>query len=155
MLEAQEPPQWFIYTKKLRGENMVQNSLPLHWRKYPERYRLEGNINEETGEAFFPARVVDPKQGRKGKLVPIEMPRIGKIVSLTEVYVGPQGFEKETPYFLALIELENKVRMLTQIVDSPKEKIKEGAKVKKVFRKISDIDEEGAIAYGYKFKVEE
>ena len=105
MLEAQEPPQLFIYTKKLRGENMVQNSLPLHWRKYPERYRLEGNINEETGDAFFPARVVDPKQGRKGKLVPVEMPRTGKIISLTEVFVGPQGFEKETPYFLALIEL--------------------------------------------------
>ena len=35
------------------GVKMVQGSLPLHWRKYPERYRLEGNINEQTGQEFF------------------------------------------------------------------------------------------------------
>ena len=131
---------------------MVQGSLPLHWRKYPERYRLEGNVNEETGQEFFPARVVDPAAGRKGKLSAKEMPREGKILSWTEVFVGPVGFESETPYFLAIVELANKVRLLTQIVDSEKEKIRIGAKVKKVFRKISDTDAEGAIAYGYKFK---
>ncbi len=132
---------------------MVQGSLPLHWRKYPERYRLEGNINEQTGQEFFPARVVDPTQGRKAKLSAKEMPRDGKILSWTEVSVGPLGFENETPYFLAIVELSNKVRLLTQIVDSEKEKVQIGAKVKKVFRKISDTDAEGAIAYGYKFKV--
>ena len=132
---------------------MVEGSLPLHWRKYPERYRLEGNVNEETGQEFFPARVVDPTAGRKGKLTAKEMPRDGKILSWTLVFVGPQGFENETPYFLAIVELTNKVRILTQIVDSEAEKVKIGAKVRKVFRKISDIDAEGAIAYGYKFKV--
>ena len=132
---------------------MVQGSLPLHWRKYPERYRLEGNINEQTGEEFFPARVVDPSAGRGGKLSAKEMPREGKILSWTEVFVGPTGFENEAPYFLAIVELTNKVKILTQIVDSDRAKIKTGAKVKKAFRKISDIDAEGAIAYGYKFKV--
>lgn len=132
---------------------MVQGSLPLHWRKYPERYRLEGNMNVETGQEFFPARVVDPGAGRKGKLEPKEMPREGKILSWTEVFVGPQGFESETPYFLAIVELTNGVRLLTQIVDSEAEKIRTGAKVKKVFRKISDTEAEGHIAYGYKFKV--
>ncbi len=133
---------------------MVQGALPLHWRKYPERYRLEGNRNPETGEEFFPARVVDPKAGRNTKLEAKEMPREGKILTWTKVFVGPQGFDKETPYFIAIIELTNKVKLLTQIVDSEDEKIKTGAKVKKVFRKISDDDSEGAIAYGYKFKVQ-
>lgn len=131
---------------------MTNNSLPLQWRKYPERYRLEGNRNEETGESFFPARVVDPRAGRKGKLVSEEMPKEGKIISFTQVFAGPQGFENETPYFLAIVELSNKVRLLTQLVDSEKEKIKIGAKVKKVFRKIADSHEEETIAYGYKFK---
>jgi uncharacterized OB-fold protein len=81
------------------------------------------------------------------------MPRSGIIESWTEVLVGPAGFEKEAPYFLALIDLGNGAKVLSQVVDSPKEKIKAGAKVKKMFRKISDTDEEGAIAYGYKFKV--
>ena len=132
---------------------MTQGALPLHWRKYPERYRLEGNINIETGQEFFPARVVDPRAGRKGLLQSKEMPREGKILSWTEVFVGPVGFDNETPYFLAIVELANGVRILTQIVDSEKEKVKIGAKVRKMFRKISDTYAEGAIAYGYKFKV--
>ena len=81
------------------------------------------------------------------------MPREGKIVTFSEVFSAPYGFELETPYFIAIIELKNGARLLSQIVDSEKEKIKIGAMVKKVFRKISDIDPEGPIAYGYKFKI--
>ena len=129
------------------------SSLPLIWRKFPERYLMKGNKCETCGTAFFPARNVCPNCRRKGKLVEEEMPRQGKIFSWTEVFSGPCGFEMETPYFIAIIELENGAKILSQIVDSPKEKVKTGAKVKKVFRKISDIDPEGPIAYGYKFKV--
>ena len=132
---------------------MVQGSPPHHWRKYAERYRLVGNRNAQSGEEFFPARTVDPSAGRKAKLEPAEMPREGKIVSWTQLFSGPAGFEYETPYFLAIVELPNKVRVLAQLVDSETEKVRIGAKVKKMFRKISDIDKEGAIAYGYKFKV--
>ena len=81
------------------------------------------------------------------------MPRAGKIVTFSEVFSAPYGFELETPYFIAIIELKNGARLLSQIVDSEKEKIKIGAMVKKVFRKISDIDPEGPIAYGYKFTI--
>lgn len=132
---------------------MPQKSLPLIWRKFPERYVLEGNYCETCKTAYFPARPICPNCRRKGKLVKQQMPRTGKIISYTEVFVGPKGFEHETPYFLALIELKNKARILSQIVDSDREKIKTGAQVKKVFRKINDIDAEGAIAYGYKFKI--
>lgn len=131
----------------------MDNALPLVWRNYPQRYNLHGNKCVNCGTSFFPERIVCPACRRKGKLVPEQMPRIGKIVSWTEVFVGPKGFEFETPYFLALIELSNGVKLLSQIVDSAKGKVKTGAKVEKVFRKISDNDSEGAIAYGYKFKV--
>lgn len=132
---------------------MPHSSLPLNWRRYPERYLLRGNYCENCKTAFFPARVICPHCRRKGKLVEKEMPRTGRIVSFTEVFVGPKGFEHETPYFVALIELENKSIVLSQVVDSKKESVKEGAKVKKVFRIINDMDMEGAIAYGFKFKV--
>lgn len=132
---------------------MVDGALPLIWRRFPERYNLRGNKCEACGESFFPARKVCPQCRRKGMLVVEEMPRTGKIVSWTEVHVGPKGFENETPYMLAIIELSNKARLLTQIVDSPREKVKAGALVEKRFRKIADSDEEGPIAYGYKFKV--
>ena len=94
-----------------------------------------------------------PELQRKGKLVETDTPFTGKIVSWTEVFAAPFGFENEIPYFIAIIELDNKAKILSQVVDSPREKIKTGVKVTKIFRKISDIDPEGAIAYGYKFKV--
>ena len=132
---------------------MVDAALPLMWRNYFQRYNLEGNRCETCGTEYFPPRTICANCRRKGKLVPKNMPREGKIISFTEVFVGPEGFDTETPYFLALIELANKVKVLTQLVDSEKEDVKFGAKVEKVFRKISDNDPEGAIAYGYKFRV--
>jgi uncharacterized OB-fold protein len=132
---------------------MVEGSVALHWRRYPERYSLIGNHCTTCKTDYFPPRVFCPQCRRKGKLVQKAMPRSGKIVSFTEVFVGPIGFENETPYFLALVDLGNGVTILTQIVDSPHEKITIGAKVKKMFRKIQDNDAEGVINYGYKFKV--
>ena len=132
---------------------MVDAAVAMQWRRFDERYRLMGSHCSNCKEYFFPKRLVCPNCRRKGKLVSVEMPRVGKIVSFTEVFVGPSGFEAETPYFLAIIELTNKVKILAQIVDSENEKVKIGASVKKVFRKIADHDSEGAISYGYKFKV--
>jgi uncharacterized protein len=133
----------------------MQSALPLIWRKIGQRYNLEGNKCETCKEEFFPARKICPSCRRKGKLIPVDMPREGIIYSFTEVFVAPTGFENQTPYFLAVIELNNesKTRILSQVIDSNSEEIKIGAKVKKTFRKISDIDPEGPIAYGYKFKV--
>jgi len=133
----------------------MNGALPLQWRRYPERYLLRGSYCETCKTPYFPARKICSKCRRKGKIVDMDMPRTGKVYSFTEVFVAPAGFENETPYFLALIELENGAKVLSQIVDSEKEKVKIGARVRKVFRKIADTDEEGAIAYGYKFKVSE
>ncbi|MEM0360254.1 MAG: Zn-ribbon domain-containing OB-fold protein [Candidatus Diapherotrites archaeon] len=128
-------------------------SAPMNWRRIPERYRLKGTYCETCKTAFFPTRVVCPNCRRKGKLVEQEMPRTGKIHSYTRVHVGPTGFSHETPYYLALIELENKAKVLAQIVDSEEKQIKIGAKVQLAFRRIGQADKYGAINYAYKFKV--
>lgn len=130
----------------------MQKAIPMHWRKHKERYRLEGILDEENGKEYYPKRLVN-QEGKEIKAKPKEMPQKGKILSYTEVLVGPEGFENETPYYLAIIELENGVKLISQIVDSKKEKIVIGAKVKKMFRKIHDTDKEGMIFYGHKFKV--
>ena len=134
---------------------MTNGSLPLMWRKFPERYCMLGNKCASCGTAFFPARKMCPNCRRKGKLVDEEMTKGGEIITFTELFSAPYGFEIETPYFIAIIKLDNGAKILSQIVDSVHEKVKIGAKVQKVFRKISDIDPEGPIAYGYKFKVAE
>lgn len=127
--------------------------LPLIWRRFPDRYTLLGNYCETCGTAYFPSRKVCPKCRRKGRFVEREMPKTGKLLSYTKVFVGSKGFEYETPYYLALIELDNGAKLLSQLVDSQDEVIKIGARVEKCFRKIYDTKAHGPIGYGYKFKV--
>ncbi len=123
------------------------------WRNQRERYNLIGTHCEECNGDFFPSRKICPVCRRKGKLVEKQMPSKGKIFSYTLITGGPVGFDYETPYHLAIVELDNKVRILTQIVDSDAEKIKIGAPVEAMFRRIQTHGEDGLIAYGYKFKV--
>ena len=131
----------------------MTEGVPRIWRNQKARYNLMGATCETCSESFFPARKICPKCRRKGKLVEAQMPDTGKIYSFTAVYSAPFGFEYEVPYHLAIVELDNKVKLLTQIVDTDDEKVKIGARVKAIFRRIQSGGEEGAIAYGCKFKV--
>ncbi len=54
------------------------------------------------------------------------------------------------PYIVALIQLENGARIMSQLVCDPEE-AKVGMKVRKVFRRYSEEGEEGIINYGTKF----
>ncbi len=131
----------------------MRNLLPLIWRRISERYSLIGNHCENCGADYFPQRKLCPACRRKGKLVAKRMPREGKIISFTQVHAAPAGFELEAPYWLGLIELNNGVRVLSQIVDVNPALMRIDAPVVMVFRKIFEDDKHGAIAYGYKFKL--
>ena len=127
--------------------------LPSVWRHIPERYSLLGSHCETCGKDYFPQRPLCPTCRRKGKIVQKLMPREGRIFSHTFVHAAPAGFELEAPYHIAIVELTNGVHLLSQIVDSDHSAISIGAPVKMVFRKLSEDGKQGAIAYGYKFKV--
>jgi len=131
----------------------MRGAIPLLWRRIPERYALIGSICENCKTEYFPQRKFCAKCRRKGRITDHQMPSEGKIFSFTQVHAAPIGHENEAPYYLAIVELKNGVRLMSQIVDSEDEKIKFGADVKMMFRKISEDDNEGVIAYGYKFKV--
>ena len=131
----------------------MNQALPLIWRRNLERYQLKGCVCSSCGTAYFPLRKICPKCRSRGKLEQVIMPQEGKIVSYSRIHAAPAGFEVEAPYFVAIVELDNHARFLSQIVDSPNEKVKDGARVKFVFRKICEDGDEGAIAYGFKFKV--
>ncbi|MDO8428696.1 MAG: Zn-ribbon domain-containing OB-fold protein [Candidatus Diapherotrites archaeon] len=131
----------------------MSDGLALNWRRIPERYAMKGNHCTNCKQDYFPSRMICPNCRRKGHLVSKDMPRIGKIVSYTKVMVGPSGFENEGNYYLALIDLGSGAKVLSQIVDSDEQDIHIGASVKKMFRKIGEVEEKGAITYGYKFKV--
>jgi uncharacterized OB-fold protein len=126
---------------------------PMLWRKISDRYNLMGSHCQNCKNDYFPQRKFCPKCRRKGKIVQKKMPSHGKVMSWTKVFAAPMGFEMETPYYLAIIELDNGVRLMSQLVDSKEAGVKTGAKVQLAFRRVGEGEEEGLIGYGFKFKV--
>ncbi len=131
----------------------MKESIPLTWRRIPERYRLVGVECEQCGTKYFPTRMLCPKCRRKGKLKEIQYSGRGKVHSHTTIYSAPTGFEDEIPYVIAIIELDEGVKVLGQIDDCNPEDVKIGSKVEKIFRIIQREDPEGLIHYGFKFKL--
>ena len=76
----------------------------------------------------------------------------GEIMTYTIIHVGPENFEEQVPYPIAIIKLDEGPQITAQIVDCPIDEIKIGMKVKSTFRKIQADGYTGAIYYGYKFK---
>ena len=81
----------------------------------------------------------------------VEMPNTGQIVTYTVLREVMAGFEGQQPLVLGIIRLDNGVKVVGQIVDTPPEALKIGGRVKMVFRKIREEGEAGQIYYGYKF----
>ena len=131
----------------------MKESIPLTWRRIPERYRMIGVKCEKCNTHFFPKRSICPKCRRKGKITEFRYSGKGKIFSFTEVTAPPEGFEDQVPYALAIVELEEGARVTGQIVDAHSKDIKIGSPVEQVFRIIQRDDPEGLIHYGFKFRL--
>jgi len=131
----------------------MKESIPLTWRKIPERYGLIGTKCETCGKVYFPPRPICPKCRRKGRLREIKFSGKGKVYTHTTIYSAPTGFEDQVPYVIAIIELEEGAKVLGQIVDCEPDEVKIGSGVEKVFRLIQRDDPEGLIHYGFKFRL--
>lgn len=131
----------------------MRTSIPLTWRRIPERYRLIGTKCNTCNTSYFPTRIVCHKCRRKGKIEKCEFKGKGKIYSFTEISSAPAGFEEQAPYVLAIIELEEGPRLTAQIVDVKGSDVKIGDTVESVFRTIQRDDPEGLIHYGFKFRL--
>jgi uncharacterized protein len=122
------------------------------WRIKDRYYRLVGSRCKDCGEECFPPVYSCRKCGSE-RIVDKEMPRTGKILTYTVLHEPLPGFEAQTPLHLAVVKLDNGARVLTQVVDSPEEAIKTGAKVRATIRRAKVDGESGQIIYGYKFVV--
>ena len=128
----------------------MRKSIPLTWRKIPERYRMLGVFCSSCSTPYFPSRLICPKCRRKGKLQPKEFLGEGEVYSFTQIFAAPEGFAEQVPYFLALIKLSEGPILTAQVVDTQELCI--GDKVVAVFRVIQKDDPEGLIHYGFKFR---
>jgi len=123
-----------------------------HWRIRDRYYNLVGNRCVKCGREFFPP-VYRCRSCGSDQLEDRAMPKEGKIVTYTQLHETLPGFEAQAPFFLAVVELKNGAKVLTQIVDSPDEAVKTGAKVRATVRRAMVDGDSGQIVYGYKFLV--
>ena len=126
-------------------------SVPRYWREIKYRYRLIGGMCAACGAAFFPRRAVCPRCGSRD-LQEQKLRERGSVVSWTVIRNPPTGYEKYAPYVVALIELDDGVRVLSQVVDVEAEEMETGMRVEATFRRIREDGSSGIIEYGYKFR---
>ena len=125
-------------------------SVPRYWRNEVPRYRLQGNECTQCGARFFPSRTICKCGSTKFK--PYKLAERGTIITWTIISNPPIGFEKYVPYAVALIELDDGNKLLSQVVDVDPEEIETGLRVEAVFRKVKEDGKDGIIQYGYKFR---
>ncbi len=127
-------------------------AVPFHWRKFRERYLFVGSKCGHCGEYFYPKRSICPKCRRTGKMEHVEFSGVGKIHSYTIIRVPPEGFKLYVPYIIAVVEMDEGAKVLSQVVDCEPKDVKIGMKVQTCFRKIRSEEKSGLVLYGFKFK---
>jgi uncharacterized OB-fold protein len=132
----------------------MKEGVARFWREIPQRYNFMGNKCGTCERVFFPPRESCPTCRRKsiGNMKEIKLTGKGEVVTYTIIHVGPEDFEEQTPYPIAIIKLEEGPQITAQIVDCSLDEMKIGLKVESTFRKIQQDGHTGAIYYGYKFK---
>ena len=122
---------------------------PRYWREIPQRYRLEAAKCKKCGKIFFPPRIIC--SGCKCKeFETINLQKEGKLLTYTIIRVAPSQFVDHSPYAMGIVELNDGVKILSQIADCDLDKLEMGQKVRIEFRKIYQEGEAGIICYGYK-----
>ena len=129
---------------------------PQYTREIPQRYRLEAKKCTGCGKVHFPPRLIcDACRCREFE--DTTLPREGKVLTWTVIYVPPPRFDLEAPYVVAIVELEGgarqdagQVRLTCQVVDCDPDELAVDVPVELVFRRIQEDSQADIIQYGYK-----
>jgi uncharacterized protein len=132
----------------------MTTQAPRFWRCIPQRYNLIGTHCTGCEEYFFPPRNVCPSCRRGSKMEEHKFKGTGTVVTCTTIHTATEDFERQTPYNLAIIQLDEGPRLTGQVVSDPGD-VKIGMRVKPVFRILGEEGDKGIIYYGTKFVPED
>ena len=76
----------------------------------------------------------------------------GTVYSYTIVHDAHPQFEMLKPYVLAMVEMEEGIKITSQIIDVNPEDVHIGMEVEAVMRKLGAEGNSGILHYGYKFR---
>lgn len=131
-------------------------SIPMYQRAIPQRYRLVGQKCKNCGKINFPPKAVCMYCCDSWDFTPVELSGKGSVYTYT-IISGMSALPEyarqakvQQQYIVAIIQLDEGPRIISQLVDISRENIRIGMKVEMVFRRI--YEEEAVIRYGYKFK---
>jgi len=120
------------------------------WREKGARYRLEGGKCKKCDKVFYPPKTACPYCGNLD-VEKVELPKRGKVLSFAIEHNVPEGYRHQAPIIVALIELENGVKVLSTLTDVKPEEVYIGMPVEATLRRIWEESDEGVIVYGIKF----
>jgi uncharacterized protein len=129
---------------------MSTTQAPRFWRCIPQRYNLKGTHCTSCGEYYFPPRNVCPNCRRETRMEEHRFKGTGTVVTFTTIYTATEDFERQTPYNLAIIQLDEGPKLTGQVVASADE-VNIGMRVRPVFRILGKEGDRGIIYYGTKF----
>jgi uncharacterized OB-fold protein len=93
------------------------------------------------------------KNWRRQQTIKGSLGKRGTVIASTIVYVGNVELQKQTPYPVAMVELEDGERLYGQLVDCDPAEVVPGLKVVSVLRVVSGgAVPEDVISYGLKFR---
>ncbi|UCD38065.1 MAG: Zn-ribbon domain-containing OB-fold protein [Fidelibacterota bacterium] len=122
---------------------------PQYTREIPQRYRLEAQKCKQCGKIHFPPRLIcDACQSRDFE--DVHLAGKGRVLTWTVIHVAPAKFDLEAPYVIAIVEMEEGVRLTCQVVDCNPEELALNAPVEMVFRRIQEDGQADIIQYGHK-----
>ena len=125
--------------------------LPRYHRLTAPYYRLEGRRCTACGTLQFPPReACGDCRGRE--METYRFAGKGTVFSFAEVAQAPHGFSG--PYMVALVDLEEGVRVTAQLTDVEPDDVEIGMPVEMVTRRLQERGPEGRgyLVYGYKFR---
>src|SRR3989338_3956641 len=129
---------------------MYRSSPIIRWRRFRDRYLLEGNQCSECKEKFYPKKFVCSKCSSR-KLNPLVLKGKGKLLSFTEIITPPDIFIEKAPYCIGIIKLEEGPSITSQLSDCTLKDLKIGMQMEASFKKFYESGKKGAIHYGTKF----
>lgn len=85
-------------------------------------------------------------------MISMEFSGRGTVYAHTVIRAPSQGFECFAPYAMAIVQLDEGPKVISQVVDYKSEDVYIGMPVEACFRKLREQNHDGLIIYGFKFR---
>ena len=128
---------------------MYKSNIVMAWRKTRRGNYILGSKCKKCASLSFPSRRKCTKC-ESFEMQDYRFKGTGEVYAHSRIHYPPAGFEKQVPYSVAMIKLDEGPKITAQIIEF--DEISIGMKVESCIRKIYVDGETGIIHYGIKFR---